>query len=223
MLRAMAVAVTMAVAWAAQADLLVDNYLSEDDYDHRTALSSERNTIISESWTVDDGTFEVKVVIEKMRWIGAREGDEDYPKADFIILDGDFNIVKEIKDVEYGLTERGEDFDGLLVYEGEITVPDFELEPGHYFFGARLVGANGLGRNFLATTGDGELQGSMGYFRSIPLGFPNWTPVDKVLGIGASDFAFQIEGRVVPEPTSLALVGLGALMVGFRRRSLRTE
>ena len=61
MLRAMAVAVTMAVAGAAQADLLVDNYLSEDDYDHRTALSAERNTIIAHAWTVDDGAFEVTV------------------------------------------------------------------------------------------------------------------------------------------------------------------
>lgn len=223
MQRALAVAVTMAVAWAAQADLLVDNYLSEDDYDHRTALSAERNTIISDSWTVDDGAFEASVVVQKIRWIGAREAGEEYPKADFILLDDDFNIVQEIMDVEYTLTERGEDFGGLLVYEGEITLEGIELAPGHYYFGARLVGTDGLGRNFLTTTGDGQLQGSMGYFRSIPLGFPDWTSVDEVLSIGASDFAFQIEGEVVPEPTSLALVGFGALMMGLRRRSLGNQ
>ena len=219
------------VSSASAGTVLWDNYLTPGTgYDGVSALSSERNTVTADSWVADDAVFESPVLVDEVRWIGYREIGIGgvYATADMLIMDGSFNPVLELTDVDYSSTVLdtrvilGRTYE---IYEGVVTLPvgesgevDRELDPGHYYFGARLVG-NGLGQNFFATTGKGEINGlTLGYTRSPSFHQNQWTPVDVVYGIQFdTDFAFQVTGSIVPEPVSFMMVACGGLFL-LRRR-----
>jgi hypothetical protein len=204
---------------SASADLLWNNYLTNDSIDERTGLSSERETIIPDSWVVDDAVFIDPVEVESVSWFGAREPGAVYPAADLIVMDAQFNVVAEYADVVPTLVDMGDIFSGLTLYEAKITLPEeLSLDPGQYYVGTRLVGET-LGRNYALTTGNGTLNGQTeAYFRSETFGEPDWVPVSWVLSVGQSDFAFQVDGTVVPEPASIVLLASGVLLVVLRRR-----
>jgi hypothetical protein len=63
----------------------------------------------------------------------------------------------------------------------------------------------------------GTPNGSVGYFKSAGFGVPNWAP-NTGQGADFTDFAMAVEGTVVPAPSALALLGLGGLVAGRRRR-----
>jgi MYXO-CTERM domain-containing protein len=50
-------------------------------------------------------------------------------------------------------------------------------------------------------------------------GFPNWTHPGDVIGGGPYDMSFRLDGDVVPAPGAAALLGLGGLVAGRRRRA----
>lgn len=212
---------------AAQADgalLLWDNYQGPVGYDHISARSSERNTIVTDSWTADDAIFSAQdypfgVSIQEIKWIGMRDPFANYMSADFIILDDGFNVISEVADLPYTVNVLGSDF-GLQTYEGSIAVPDVVLTPGRYYFAARL--SNGfLGQNFVATTGQGNIQGvTVGAFQSYWFGYPGqpgWVLVSEIPSATVSDFAYRIYGVPVPEPASLATLLIGGLAL-LRKR-----
>ncbi|MBU1124385.1 S8 family serine peptidase [Patescibacteria group bacterium] len=176
--------------------LLWDNYQGEEGYDHESMLSSERETFVTWSWTADDAVFDECVDVQKIKWIGMRQPHQDveYNTADVIILDSDFNTVSEFSDVDYTAEIIGTDFD-METYEGTLSVPDITLEPGHYYFGVRLVG-NYRGRNHAATTGDGGIQGqTQGITQSGFFGYPEWTFVEEVMESETpTDFSYRIYG-----------------------------
>ena len=206
----------------ASADLLWDNYAATPTgWDGATGLSSERDTLISDTWVVDDALFETNVILEEIQWIGFRD-DKPLVAADWIIMDTDFNVLFDMNGAEFTRNDLGEQLGRFELYEGSLMLPEgkgVRLEPGRYFIGVRLVGEF-LGRNFAATsaTGAGNTFGeSQAYFKGRPFGFDDWTPVEEVLSSGEpSDFAYRIIG--IPEPASLILLALGAA-AAFRRRS----
>ena len=203
----------------ASGDIIWDNYKGPNGYDARTWLSSERNTIIADSWAVDDAVFEQPVRVEAIKWIVLRSPDVQSWKSDFIILDSSLGQQALMLDAPgLVISELGAGPAGNLIYEATLPIPNIELPAGRYFLGGRLVD-DFLGRNYLATAGNGEISGqSMGMFRSVAFGFDNWTPDIQVLTIGASDFAFRIEGEVIPEPSTLVLLVVGAVQAVIRRR-----
>lgn len=221
----------LAAGWLASAavagpiSLLWDNYLSDaPGHDARNALSSERRTLVQDSFVVDDAIFSQPVRVDEIRWIAYRQVGAmiQYNTADLIVLDENFNSVLSLTDAAYTATPLGTQL-GLELYEGRADLSSFagsrELAAGRYFVGSRLVG-NFLGRNFAATTGDGAMNGlSFGYTRSPSFASNNWTSVTGIIGIGSTEFAYQVYGAIVPEPASLALllVGGAALMRARRR------
>jgi hypothetical protein len=217
-----------ALSSAASGDVLWNNFQGPDGFDGVDSLSSERRTEVTESWTVDDAIFPAAqfplgVEITGIRWIGVRTpGTSLFPLADFAILDSSLNQIAGAGDDDVSYTVEATlpstDFPGLEVYRGFVSVPNVPLAPGRYYFGARLVG-NFFGRNFIATTGNGAIQGvTQGYFQSVFFGFPNFVPAAQAFKAGETDFAYQIEGvPIVPEPATLLLVAGGAL-AALRRR-----
>lgn len=216
--------------------LIWDNYLSPPNgHDGTSAMSSERNTIIADSWTVDDvvllgDTFPGGLVINEIRWIGMRDPAFSYPNADFLVLDNDGGApggtIFQGMDVSYSATVIGANF-GMETYEGVITGLNISLPapaPGEnyeFFVGARLVGANALGRNYLATTGSDQpdpINGQTeGFFMGASFGVPDWLPVSQVPNTASSDFAFQVFGTAIPEPATIGLIALGGLTIRRRR------
>lgn len=176
---------------------LWDNYLSVDGYDRASYFSSERDATVYESWIVDDASFEGRVTIEMLTWFGIRKPGYAYA-ADVIILDSDFETLHEFSNLDYTGNAVVEDTPlfGHEPYEGEVTLPDVNLEPGHYYFGVRLADPDGGGRNMMLTTGDGMLAGStMGALWSPWLGVDDWTFIADFRGNDASDFAYRVHGR----------------------------
>ncbi|MFH1748316.1 MAG: hypothetical protein ABIG44_14885 [Planctomycetota bacterium] len=230
--------VIAATSAQADMDLLWDNYLYPGDgYDHVTALSSERNTFVTNSWTGDDAVFEESVFIQQIKWIGMLidHPDADYWSADVVIYPANpdptgypidpvnYPAVAEWNELAYSRTDIAEEF-GLQVYEGSIDLPeDVLLAPGHYYYAVRLVG-NNRGQNYIASTSTagGETAGmTMGVFQSTFFHYPphtgNWVYVDQATEpVLTSDFAYQLYGYI-PEPASFILLAMGAMMIRTRR------
>jgi hypothetical protein len=102
----------------------------------------------------------------------------------------------------------------------EVTFTDLDLplDGGQYWLSSWGIG-NGTheDRAFWGTSGFDKIAGSEGYFRSDWFGIPEWTAVSELLG-DPEDFAFRIEGEIIPGPPALlALLGLTAFR-GKRRR-----
>jgi hypothetical protein len=213
-----ALSASLLIAPAATADVIWDNYQGQDGYDHVTALSSERATLISDTWLVDDVVFESPVILEQIQWLGLRD-QQSFSGADYIVMDGDFNVIAEVHDLAFGSQFLTNEF-GLQVYEGTVETTPLQLEPGQYYMGARLVDGF-LGRNFVLTSGTGAqnvLGQTQAYFKGVPFGADDWTPVEDILDSHVpSDFAYRISGQIVPEPASLLLLLGGAAML--RRRT----
>ena len=72
---AFVLAVAIGLTPLASADLLWDNYAIPDGLDRVGGFSSERATLISDSWVVDDAVFETPVIVEQIQWIGL-QGEE---------------------------------------------------------------------------------------------------------------------------------------------------
>jgi hypothetical protein len=210
----------------APAALIWDNYISQPDgYDHLSTRSSERNTLVADSWTADDFIIDPSqypggVQIEQIRWIGMHTKGAAFGTADYIILDGSFSVIAEVSNHSYPADPIGTDFN-LDTYEGTVAVqPPAVLPPGHYYVATRLVDS-GVGRNYVATTGAGTLAGlTSGAFQSVFFGVPNWTLVSDLPGARVTDFAYRIVGSEVPEPGVVALLAAGivGLLVQRSRR-----
>ncbi len=216
-----ALAALLLTAPVATADVIWDNYQGPDGYDHVTALSSERATLISESWLVDDAVFETPVIVEQIQWLGLRDNPQRFTGADYIIMDANFDVIAQMSDVAFTAQFMTNEF-GLQVYEGTVEITPVQLEPGQYYMGARLVDGN-LGRNFVLTSGTGAvnvLGETQAYFKSVPFGADDWTAVEEVLDHHMpSDFAYRISGQIIPEPASLMLLLGGAALMLRRQRA----
>jgi len=117
------------------------------------------------------------------------------------------------------------DFD---LHETEVVFDDLDiiLEPGvsiddRWFFSPMgLVTNQGREAAFLATSGDGELNWSEGWFKLVPFTWPGWVPIGNIPNRDPSDYAMTIEGTVLPAPGALAPLGLAFLLPRRRRRSV---
>lgn len=210
----------VASATAGNGMLLWDNYLSQPNgYDGVNALTSERKTLVQRSWTVDDVIFDNPVQLDAIRWLAVRQpmsSSINYPAADILVMNESFVPVVTLTDVAFSATVRG-NLGNLQAYEGQVDFPASTVLPaGRYFVGARLVG-NDLGRNFMLTTGNGAMNGdSFGYHQAESFAVNQWVPVGQVNGISNTEFAYQVYGTIVPEPTTMILLGVGAILL--RRR-----
>lgn len=204
-------------AGTAGADVLWDNMIGEDGFDRVAGLSAERNTEVPDAWTADDALAAVGWRVTGYRWIGLRDPRYGYSRAEVLVLDEQLSPVLELGGLSYTAEVIGTALD-LQAYEGYVELPEVDLAAGRYYFAVRLVGDH-LGRNFIASTGDGVMLGEThGLFRSAFFGFPQWVPSSRALLTGGADFAFQIEGVALPEPGALFGLIVGVGLLAARRR-----
>ncbi len=168
------------------------------EFDRRASISCERDTLVDESWAVDDAIFEEAVVISGYRWytiLWEDWGGERPVAVDVIVLTDRFEKVVELRDLQYEMKFVG-DFRGFPYYRIEVHGLDITLPSGRYYLGGRPVGQG----RFQAFTGlNNTLLGrTEAFWRSKWFGFPNWVSVGAVLGT-RFDIAFTVFGHVVRE------------------------
>lgn len=236
---AMTLLLLVAVKTAKADELLWDNYPGGLEALQNVSfnMSSERNTAVWEStWIVDDVDFaQIEgaepglTTLTRLAWVGARDPGYAYSTVDVVVLDGEFNTIFELWDLEYSFTDHDSQLDpGMQLYEGEVALStpafrDLGLSE-HFYIGVRLVGDayyQGSGR-FVTSSIDETIRGQTeGYTRAAVFGAPDWTPASDVWYAPPSDehfeFAFRVYADVVPEPASLALLAVGGVLM-IRRR-----
>jgi len=229
----------LAAATTARADqLLWDNY-PDGIQDATVNMSSERNTqVIESTWVVDDvdiaealpGIAPGNVSLTDLTWIGSRNPNFTYDKADVIILDTYRNTMMEILDLDYSYVDLDPDPNPAAdaqTYEATLSLAELEIElPGdHFYIGVRLVGDNYfLGRNQTVTSSiDSTSRGrTEGFVKGAIFGAPTWTVASDLWYGGPTpnqnfEFAFRLNANVTPEPTALSLLVIGGLVFVRRR------
>lgn len=209
--------------------LLWDNYAT--GYNPNYYWSSERDSVVNDSWVVDDAVFDGNVEIQGIDWVGLYNPSFSYT-AEFTVLQyiggaSVFETVVATTEVPVSIENLGTVVNGFQLFRGTIDVTDFALPfnaatGGQYFFGTRLVsqGNPAAGRSFIVNSTYGaDIRGLSGAYAhgAQTTGTGGWLPFQQIAGWNiAADFAFRVYG--VPEPSGLILIGLGALSALLRRR-----
>jgi len=186
------------------------------DLDFRAAVSSDRNTAITDSWTFDDVDWTGGIVTEVWGHFVSNR-DTGVPVAgDVAVYQGMAEgiwgqQVIEIWDVTDGLmwTPTGNVFGARDEYKLRFNVR-FYLPPGSYHVGVRPVGT-GRGQNFITSTSGDNARGvpignGNSFFQSQFFGIPLPTDMQNIKGAGTWDFSFGLCGVSDPGVT-LSLEG----------------
>lgn len=185
------------------------------EWDQSSNISSERNTVVTESWAVDDVSFGTDVEIERYRWTAILLdgwGGASPTGVDFVVLSGEFKKIVELRDLSYTMERIGEVF-GNPYFKFEVDALDVGLPAGRYYIGARPVG-RGQYQAFACLNRD-LLGNTEAYWRSPWFGFPDWVSVAQIIGV-RRDIAFTVFGHVVREEVRAEsfTVPLGRLLSG---------
>lgn len=232
-------------------EVLWDNYPGDVLQDVTFNMSSERNTQVVEStWVADDVDLDQvpncpafdAIQLTRLTWVGAYDFNFSYSGADVILLDSDFNILHEVSDLSYTVTEEYDDpnspyynpapntvtYQAELTFDEPISLVDL-VDPGqefdHFYIGVRLVGDGYYeGRNqFVTSSIDTSLRGrTQGYTKAVMFGAPYWRPASDVWygtpdGTREENFEFAFRLYAIPEPASIGLLLIGSLTLLVRR------
>jgi hypothetical protein len=198
-----------ATASHAQPGLLWDN----GDWDGLGNTSSERNTLVTESWVVDDIILDDPVVLRGFSWVCAMSPGLEPVASDFIVLTEDLDPLTEMFDLGYTRVFGGVVYGDYEIYEVTLSGLAIDLEPGHYYIGGRIVG-DGAGRSVSLL--QGAVYGQTApFFRSEYFGYPDWVPLGDIYF--ERDAVFKVYGDIIPAPATLALA-LPCLLANRRRR-----
>jgi hypothetical protein len=224
---------------SAFADLLHDNFPPDathplGTYNETKFLSSEFNTQVEDTWVVDDAKFltEFPVIIQELEWVGIRQTkvgslNLTYTNAGYSIRTRtgspgsfDFPLVAPNAQgaVNYTAQVLASLPNNMELYLGKLTLSDpIQLDPGEdFWFGIRLIGDASnfnLGRNFMVSAIN-QIGVDEGFH------FNGWLPASAFPGFAGqkTDFAFRVYGVEIPEPSTLAVLLLGTLVLGTRLR-----
>jgi hypothetical protein len=185
--------------------------------------------------------------LNRIEWVGVRELQErpgfGYDLADWAIFTrmprpgepGEFDFAPLFSADDVVWTEE-EDFgsvpgnSSLNLFRGSIDVSGVALDPGvNYWVGVRLVGNEAnqsggtAGRHFVAVgTGDpASIDEGYNFDPNFQLD-PVWVRASDRNPFGDPlEFAYRLNATLVPEPSSLALLLIGAAFSRLRRRRSR--
>ncbi|MBV6457969.1 MAG: hypothetical protein HONBIEJF_01090 [Fimbriimonadaceae bacterium] len=100
---------------------------------------------------------------------------------------------------------------------------DMTLDPGHYFLGFRSLQTfkNGGGKNGILTTrwANGTARAHWNFdIMEDGSAFGGWVTMDVFNGVKDQEWAFQLEGDIVPEPATIMVLSPLLLALARRRR-----
>ena len=134
-------------------------------------------------------------------------------------------FTDQMIDVDWSIDEELGSVGDLAVYRGSLQT-SIPLDPDtEYWVGVRLIGnddngdAGAAGRHFIASGGGETLfEDADSAFRfDPPRGGDPWQPIVNPISGEEFEASYRLGFDVVPEPTTLALLGLGGLAL-LRRR-----
>ena len=190
------------------------------DFNGVNAVANERNTIVTQAATYDN------FIVSAGQWtIGAvfsnnLSFDMTPVAADWEIRsgvsagNGGTLVASGTTGANFSWTPTGRSGFGYFEYSLRVWGLNVSLPAGTYWLMVVPAGS-GSGRSYVSTTSGTNAVGSPpgndynSFFDSTYFGY-QFTPMVNVLTY-PSDFSMGVEGTGIPEPASLALVGLGLL------------
>lgn len=193
------------------------------DLDGRNGLADEFNTVVSDAYVFDDFRWNGGTVCQLfgnyLSDLTQVAGFQYEIRSGLGLGNGGTLVASGDTNGARTWAPTGRTAFGFREYNLNADVPDFNLPAGTYHLGIRPKG-NGSGRAFMSTTsGANSVGGPIGngnaFFQSTFFGV-NYGRVEDQLGTGPWDFSQGV--RTIPAPGAAALLGLGALAAGRRRR-----
>jgi len=173
------------------------------DFDTRNGLSSERNTLVAESWTFDDVTWAGGSV--STGWHNFLDTGVGTPTGVDVIFysgmgEGTFGtVVGSATDAAVTVAPTGNSGFGFPEIKASWTLGGqaFNAPAGTYHVGMRIVGT-GAGQSFISTASGtngvgGPLSNGNAFFQSTFFGFPLPTDAQNVFGAGNWDMSRGID------------------------------
>ncbi|MFH1290707.1 MAG: hypothetical protein ABIH92_04845, partial [Nanoarchaeota archaeon] len=208
--------------------LVWDNYHGEEGYD--TSLNAFVSSVeYYDSWAGDDAMFEQCVVVNKVKWMGARYRRQLVGTVEFRLMDAVYdpdacghpwwwdywwscgwNILEERyveSELSYLARPTGDTVEGysvdLDVYEGTADLPDLVIPAGHSYYSVAVEGYPILHHHILVST-EGDNYGlTEGYAKNPSTGAPEPKPYSIIQFNGHEfDFAYQLYGYLADQTSA---------------------
>jgi len=174
------------------------------DLDYRSGFPSERNTSVAEAWTFDDVDWPGGALTGFLANFIPNPGTQ-FVACDIVVYsglgEGTFGtLMGGVDDVtDYTLTPTGNNAFGRdeFLLEANLGGSAFNLAPGNYHVGIRLVGV-GSGQAFVVVTSGanavGTPPGNNGrtFFQSNFFGYPLPTDWQNLVGAGTWDVSYGL-------------------------------
>jgi hypothetical protein len=177
------------------------------DLDNRNGFTSERTTLVADSWTFDDVNFPGGMVTGfKGHWMCSGGQQNSLSGADIIVYsgmsEGNFGtLIAQVNNVPVTVTPTGNfPFGHTEVrIDASLGGSSFNLAAGTYHVGLRVVGSAAVGQAWTCTTSGtnavGTPPGNNGrtFLQSNFFGFPLPTDWQNLVGAGTWDVSYGLD------------------------------
>jgi hypothetical protein len=213
--------VTLSLGLAAAMAASAQNSFYGGDIDHVNGLAAEKNTSVSDARVYDDFTLGSATTVQSVfgNFYSSTNITGLYYEIRSGVSQGNGGTLISSGSLSATATDTGMSDFGYEVYKVLGSITGLNLAAGTYHLGLAAIG-DGTGYAYLATTSGtngvgGPISNDNAFFDSSSYGANFDSSMNQ--GSGLNDFSMGVNGtQAVPEPTSMAALGLGAL--GFLRR-----